>query len=234
MHTTDSRQFSHLESQNFSLSVSLSRFFPLSPSLFRCLSSLFLASFGVSRTPDTYAYSRAFRFVLVPLVHTRISLSLFLLTFSLALFPSCSLLFVLREHVREVRFPLASLSLPPSQPALVLLVLFAPFRFTTGAGRLCPPSPLPPLATLYIAKFPLSPYSLACPGSRRGFVGFPLRSLAVHPPTVSSSVRCTSLSISPAGGGKGVRFYKWFQPRTGAGVVFRVIGRRLCHAVVER
>lgn len=66
-----------------------------------------------------------------------------------------------REHVREVRFPLASLSLPPRQPALVLLVLFAPFRFTTGAGRLCRSSSstaLPALAT--IAR---SPFCIARP-----------------------------------------------------------------------
>lgn len=66
-HTTDSRQFSHLESQNFSLPRLPSSLFPsVSTSLSPFISGLplsSLASFGVSRTPRYIrVYSRTFRF----------------------------------------------------------------------------------------------------------------------------------------------------------------------------
>lgn len=92
-HTTDSRQFSHLESQNFSLpclpsslflSVSTS-FSPFVPGL--PLSSL--ASFSVSHTSDIYVYSRAFRFNSYHRTH--ISPSPFPFFLSLALPSFCSL-----------------------------------------------------------------------------------------------------------------------------------------------
>lgn len=159
-HTTDSRQFSHLESQNFSLPSS---------SLPRCIPPFSLASFGVSRTPDIYVYSCAFRFHSFrrctrishpphpPLPSSSCSRSARSLLSPL----------VPREHVREVRFPLASLSLPPRQPALVLLVLFAPFRFTTGAGRFCPSSLFTALPALAItARSPFCIARLPPPTSR--------------------------------------------------------------------
>lgn len=230
-HTTDSRQFSHLESQNFSL-------LPLSPP-----SPHPSTLSGLLRRLSYPRYIRVFlciSFPLVPSLHTHLPSS------SYSRLPARSLLppLVPREHVREVRFPLASLSLPPRQPALVLLVLFAPFRFTTGAGRLCPSSPptaprAPLLALPSVSRArPLRPSLASRPDFVRSLPPAPRRSSRSLSPTVSSSVRCTSLSISLAAyrgqRGQGVRFYKWFQPRTGAGVVFRVIGRRLCHAVAER
>lgn len=106
-------------------------------------------------------------------------------------------------------FP-SRLSISSSQAAgtLVLLVLFAPFRFTTGAGRLCPPSPRSSPARPHRGCSPFCiaqrypPYLLflTYPCSRRDSVGLHRRSLAARSPTVSSSVRCTFLSISPAGG----------------------------------
>jgi len=63
-HTTDSRQFSHLESQNFSPPSSpLSRFFPPFPLSTLRRPTPSPASLGVSRTPPRYIrISRAFRF----------------------------------------------------------------------------------------------------------------------------------------------------------------------------
>lgn len=219
------------------LAFSLRPCVPLSLSL--TLSVLSLASFGVSRTPPIYTC------IPVHFVSTRSvahASPLLLPFFPLLSAPSGSA----RARSRGP-FP-SRLSISSSQTAgtLVLLVLFAPFRFTTGAGRLCPPSlrsslrpPVssPRLFALLYRVAPPRPLLLTYPCSRRDSVGLYPRSLAARSPTVSSSVRCTFLSISPAGGAggrSGGRFYKWFQPRTGAGVVFRVIGRRLCHAAAER
>lgn len=212
-HTTDSRQFSHLESQNFSLPRLPSSLFPSVPtSLSPFISGLplsSLASFGVSRTPPPIYTCIPVHFVSTRFVAHASPLLLLLHLFVLALpsAPSGSA----RARSRGP-FP-SRLSISSSQAAgtLVLFVLFAPFRFTTGAGRLYPPSPRssppPPLSPFSPRLFALlyraaPPYLLflTYPCSRRDSVGLHPRSLAARSPTVSSSVRCTFLSISPTGG----------------------------------
>jgi hypothetical protein len=76
---------------------------------------------------------------------------------------------------------LAFLSLSARQPAFVLLVLFAPFRFTTGAGRPCPPRVVrPPISrSASLSLTPAASISVSLP---------PL------PPPLASTVVASSLS----------------------------------------
>lgn len=251
-HTTDSRQFSHLESQNFSLPRLPSSLFPSVPtSLSPFISGLplsSLASFGVSRTPPRYI--RVFPCISFQLVssHTHLlSFSFSFSTFSFSLFLLLPL--VPREHVREVRFPLASLSLPPRQPVHSFSSFFLPrsvsppvpggYTLPHPVRRASPPSSLRSLrgcSPFCIAQLPLTSSSSLTPAP----VATPSGSILVPLPLVRprflalSDARSSRSRLREAQGEKGVRFYKWFQPRTGAGVVFRVIGRRLCHAAAER
>lgn len=137
---------------------------------------------------------------------------------------SLSLLYLFLPGSRHTRFP-RSFCPVPFHHRCRTVVCALPHPIT----RPCPLRRSP----FCIARVPLL---LTYPCSYRDFVGLYPRSLVARSLTVSSSVRYTFLSISPAGGTGGERgsLYKWFQSRTGAGVVFRVIGRRLCHAAAER
>lgn len=244
-HTTDSRQFSHLESQNFSLPRLPSSLFPSVPTLppfFRPWPPLWLPS-ASPVTPSIYTCIPVHFVSTRSVAHASPLLLLLPLFLPLPSAPSGSA----RARSRGP-FP-SRLSISSSQAAgrLVLLVLFAPFRFTTGAGRLCslprprssPARPLRGCSPFCIVRLPRTPsFSLTLLLSsrlRRAPSSFPRRSFAARFLALSDTRSSRSRPLREAEGEKGgLCFYKWFQPRTGAGVMFRVIGCRLCHAATER
>lgn len=193
--------------------------------------------------PDIYVYSRAFRFNSFRC--TRISppppsspppprplspssfCSLWFRESTFERSVSLSPLYLFLPGSRHTRSPRSFCPVPFHHRCRAAVPSLTPFVARPSSPRL--------FALLYRAAPPHSSTSLT-PAP----VATPSDSILVPLPLVRprflalSDARSSRSRPREAQGEKRVRFYKWFQPRTGAGVVFRVIGRRLCHAAAER